>query len=98
MVSWQDSCHTLVAMKNFHLPLPEETYAQLRAVSTKTEIPATTLAREAIDAWLKAQARDARRAAMAEYADAVAGTLEDFDPDVEAAGLEHLAKMDPWRK
>ncbi len=35
---------------------------------------------------------------MARYADAVAGTIEDFDPDVEAAGLESLARMDPWRK
>jgi hypothetical protein len=85
-------------MKNFHLPLPEETYAQLRAEAARAEIPATALAREAIDAWLRAQARAARKAAMAEYAEAVAGTIEDFDPDVEAVGLESLAKLEPWRK
>jgi hypothetical protein len=85
-------------MKNFHVPLPEQTYAQLRAASERTEIPATTLAREAIDAWLREQTRQLRRAAMAEYADAVAGTIEDFDPQMEAAGLEHLAKMEKWPK
>jgi hypothetical protein len=83
-------------MKNFHVPLPEQTYSALRAVSTKTEIPATTLAREAIDVWLKAQERAATKAALEEYAAAVAGTIDDFDPDVEAAGLEHLAKMEKW--
>lgn len=35
-------------MKNFHLPLPEQTYAQLRAEAQRTQVPATTLAREAV--------------------------------------------------
>lgn len=32
-------------MKNFHLPLPEQTYIRLRAEAERTQIPATTLAR-----------------------------------------------------
>jgi hypothetical protein len=36
-------------MKNLHLPLPEQTYTQLRAEAERTQVPATTLAREAID-------------------------------------------------
>jgi len=39
-------------MKNFHLPLPEHTYALLRAEAEQTQVPATVLAREAIDSWL----------------------------------------------
>jgi len=34
-------------MKNFHLPLPEQTYTGLRAEAERTGVPATTLAREA---------------------------------------------------
>jgi hypothetical protein len=45
-------------MRNFHLPLPERTYALLRAEAERARVPATTLAREAIDAWLKDQIFD----------------------------------------
>jgi hypothetical protein len=55
-------------MRNFHLPLPEPTYTLLRAEAERTQVPATTLAREAIDSWLKAQARKARHDAIAAYA------------------------------
>jgi len=81
-------------MKNFHLPLPEQTYEQLRAVSSRLEIPATTLAREAIDAWLRERAKEAKRQALQEYIDSVAGTVDDLDPELEAAGLAHLAAME----
>jgi len=40
-------------MKNFHLPLPDQTYAHLRAEAERAEVPATALAREAIDWWLR---------------------------------------------
>lgn len=77
-------------MKNFHLPLPEQTYDQLRAVSAKTKIPATIIAREAIDEWLKRQLRQARHDAIAAYAKEVAGTEFDLDPLLLAASEEHL--------
>jgi hypothetical protein len=80
------------AMKNFHLPLPEQTYMQLRAEAERTQVPATTLAREAIDLWLREQMRKARHDAIAEYAAQVAGTDLDLDRDLESAGVEHLLK------
>ncbi len=49
-------------MKNFHLPLPEQTYTHLRAEAERAQVPATELAR----------------------------TEFDLDPDLEAAGVEHL--------
>lgn len=79
-------------MKNFHLPLPEPTYTLLRAEAERTQVPATTLAREAIDSWLKAQARKARHDAIAAYAAEMAGTNLDLDRELESAGISHLMK------
>ncbi len=79
-------------MKNFHLPLPEQTYTQLRAEAERTQVPATALAREAIDLWLRHQLRKARHEAIAAYAEKMAGTNLDLDPDLELAGIERLAK------
>jgi hypothetical protein len=77
-------------MKNFHLPLPEDTYARLRAEAERTQVPATALAREAIDLWLRQQLRKARYDAIAAYAKEMAGTSSDLDAELEAAGIEHL--------
>jgi hypothetical protein len=79
-------------MKNFHVPLPDETYQHLRSASKRSNIPATALAREAIDLWLRQQFRKARHDAMAAFAAENAGTAWDFDADLEAAGVEHLLK------
>jgi hypothetical protein len=77
-------------MKNFHLPLPEPTYTLLRAEAERTQVPATTLAREAIDSWLKSQARKARHDRIASYAAKMAGTGLDLDSALEAAAINHL--------
>jgi hypothetical protein len=81
-------------MKNFHLPLPEQTYIRLRAEAERTQVPATTLAREAVDSWLRQQSRKARQDAIAAYAQQMAGTPLDIDPDLESAGIEHLVTSD----
>ena len=79
-------------MKNFHLPLPERTYTDLRAEAERTGVPATTLARDAVDSWLRQQHRKARHEAIAAYAAQMAGTNLDLDTDLESAGIEHLVK------
>ncbi|HEX3745941.1 MAG TPA: hypothetical protein VHW09_18495 [Bryobacteraceae bacterium] len=79
-------------MKNFHLPLPEETYSHLKAEAERAQLPATILAREAIDSWLRQQLRKARHEAIANYAAEMAGTRFDLDSDLESAGIEHLVK------
>ena len=79
-------------MKNFHLPLPEQSYLRLRAEAERTQVPATTLAREAVDVWLRQQSRQARLDAIAAYANEMAGTPLDLDVDLESAGIEHLVK------
>jgi hypothetical protein len=87
-----------VDMKNFHLPLPDQTYTLLRAQAERTQVPATALAREAIDAWLKAQARQARKDAITAYAREMAGSEFDLDRDLEAAGIEHWLQSGRRRK
>lgn len=77
-------------MKILHLPLPEQTYNQLRVVAERSHVPAKTLAREAIDWWLRHQTRKARHAAVAAYAAEMAGTVLDLDPELESAGIERL--------
>ena len=79
-------------MRNFHLPLPERTYTQLRAAAERAQAPATILAREAIESWLREQSRQARYEAIAAYATETAGTRLDLDPDLESAGIELLLK------
>ncbi|MGC9972540.1 MAG: hypothetical protein ABSE56_18310 [Bryobacteraceae bacterium] len=85
-------------MKNFHLPLPEQTYSQLRAEAERAQVPATMLARQAVDMWLRYQARKARHDAIAAYAEEMAGTVLDLDPELESAGIEHLAEAGRKRK
>lgn len=75
-------------LHNFHVPLPTNIYGQLREESEKRKEPATAIARQAIEYWLKEQKKAARRAAIYEYAKEVAGSLEDLDPELESAGIE----------
>ena len=77
-------------MKNFHLPLPEQVYAKLRVEADRNGVPATTLAREAIDFWLRNQEKEARHKAIATYATQMAGTDLDLDSALESAGIESL--------
>jgi predicted transcriptional regulator len=77
-------------MKNFHLPLPDDTYEDLRAAAERSKVPATAIAREAIDVWLRQQSRDARHHAISAYAAEAAGTHLDLDAYLEAAAIEHL--------
>ena len=55
---------------------PQDTHAQLLAQAQRTQVPATTLARKG--------------AAISAYAEEMAGTGLDFDPDLESAAIELL--------
>jgi hypothetical protein len=79
-------------MKIFNVPLPDQTYAHLLADAERVRVPATRLAREAIEFWLSGQAVKARHEAIVAYAAEIAGTNLDLDPELEAAGIDHLLK------
>ena len=78
-------------MRNFHLPLPEEVYRDLREEATRASQPATALARQAIELWLRHRRKVARHEAIAAFAAENAGSSLDLDTELEAASLEHLS-------
>ncbi len=83
-----------IALRNFHVPLPDEIYSELRAEAERAQQPATLLARMAIEAWLEERRAAALHAEIAAYAQRNGGTSFDLDPDFEAASLELWAKLE----
>jgi hypothetical protein len=83
------------ALRNFHLPLPEDVYEALRQEATELRKPATAVAREVIEAWLRERKRAGVREAIATYAAKHAGTTADLDPALEKASLEVLRARKP---
>lgn len=81
-------------MKNFHLPLPEETYEELKTEAQRNRIPATSMARHAIQSWLAARQKAQRRNAIAAYAASMAGTRFDLDATLERATVELLLQSE----
>ena len=77
--------------KNFHLPLPSDTYDELRKAAERLGEPATAVARAAISEWLERQKQCAIEQRIAEYAAAVGGSQDDLDRGLERAGLETIA-------
>jgi hypothetical protein len=76
--------------KNFHLPLPADVYEALREEAAAVKRPATVVAREAIELWLRERRKRVVREAVAAYAAEHAGTAADLDPALEQAGVEVL--------
>jgi hypothetical protein len=77
-------------MKNLHVPLTPNLDAALRAEATRRNQPATVLARQAIEEWLRQQQKRALHQAIASYASEWAGSDVDLNEDLEKAGVEHL--------
>lgn len=88
---------TKAAIRNFHLPLPQGVYEALRDEAASLRRPATVVAREAIEAWLRERKRAGVRDAIATYALKHAGTAADLDPSLESASLELLRGKKPRR-
>lgn len=77
-------------MKNFHIPLPEALYDELRSAAREADQSATQFAQELMRAGLEQWRRTRRRQQTAAYARQVAGSAEDLDPEWERAGIESL--------
>ena len=76
--------------QNFHLPLPDAVYRRLRKEADRRRVPATTLAREAVEVWLEKAHWDALHAEIAQYAQQQAGTKADLDEQLESAAVKTL--------
>lgn len=77
-------------MHNFHLPLPTDVYEGLRETARRLSVPATQLARQALEEWLRQQRVNAVHEELASYARAHGGTAADLDEPLEGAAVEHL--------
>jgi hypothetical protein len=82
-------------MKNLHLPLPDQVYEDLKSEAERSRMPATSMARHAIQAWLAARKKSARRQAIAAYAVEMAGTEFDLDRALERAKVDFLLESEP---
>jgi hypothetical protein len=76
------------AVRNFHLPLSEPLYRRLRDAAARANQPATTVARYALEHWLREHRKAVVREAIAAYAAEVGGTRDDLDSAFEAASRE----------
>ncbi|MEW6277572.1 MAG: hypothetical protein AB1758_03035 [Candidatus Eremiobacterota bacterium] len=76
--------------RNFHVPIPAPLREELREAAARLGKPATVLAREAIERYLRQLRREAVDAAITEWALEMAGTEYDLDPQLEQAGIEFL--------
>jgi len=81
---------TRVAMRTFHLPLPEHLHEALRSEATAEHRPATEILRQALEEWLALRRKGRVAAEIQAYAEAMAGTALDLDANLEAAGVDHL--------
>lgn len=79
-------------LRNFHLPLPKDLYEELRRQARRRGRPATVVAREAIEASLRARRRQELADEISEYARKSAGTAADLDRGLEEAAIESLRK------
>jgi predicted transcriptional regulator len=82
------------AIHNFHLPLPDSLYEELKEEAKKRKRPATVVARGAIAAWLRSVRRSEVSEAIAAYATRYAGTDADLDEAFEATGIESWLNAD----
>ena len=73
-----------------HVPLSTDIHTRLKAEAKRSGRLATVLVREAIEIWLEERERAVLHHAIAHYAQAVAGTSDDLDADMEKAAVEHL--------
>ena len=94
------SLHAVTARRyrNLHVQLPESIARRLHLAAKRDGVPATAVARKAIESWLEEHERAVVCEAVAEYARAMAGTAADLDQQLEAAAAEDLLGEDDGDK
>ncbi len=83
-----------MTMTTVHLLLPDDLHRALRAEAERQKRSANQVLREALEAWLEARRRKILQDAIRGYAEAMAGTPFDLDPDLEAAATKALLADD----
>jgi len=80
--------------KKLNLPLSNETHRALFEEARRTGVPATRLAREALEDWLRQRERKRRREEVRRFAVENAGGEYDLDPALESIAAEELQGFD----
>ena len=71
--------------KNLHVPLDAALHERLVAQAKRIGSPVTSVAREAIEAWITEQERRVQHEAIRAYSEAMAGSPADLDEVLEEA-------------
>lgn len=75
---------------NFHLPLPTPIYRELQEEAKRSKLTITSIARQAIEQWVKQKQEQNIEASITNYAKEHGGSEFDLDPQLEATSLKHL--------
>jgi predicted DNA-binding protein len=78
------------ALKNCHIPLPNNLYSRLKKEAKQSKQPVTKLVRYAVESWLEQQQSLMIEEELTKYVNSCAGSKHDLDPDLEAASIDHL--------
>lgn len=84
------SIHKKTRIHNFHVPLPEDLYKNLKKEAMQFHMAATELARYAIMFWLKKAQKASLHKAISKYAAGCAGTEFDLDKEFEKESMNLL--------
>ncbi len=84
--------------KNFHVPLPDDTYLALREAAERLKKPATQIVRDVVESWIKEWKKEILRQELVAYVETNAGSRYDLDPELEAAGVDHLLKTEEGKQ
>lgn len=80
---------------NLHVPLPDSVFQDLKRVATQMRRPLTDIAREALATWMAERQREALLREIQEYAQAIAGSHEDLDAELEASAIDDWMRNEP---
>jgi hypothetical protein len=83
---------SLPKVRNFHVPLAANLYTELHRQAALAGLPATALAREALDDWLRQRKRERLQSELQAYVTATAGTHEDLDDELAHTSAELFAE------
>ncbi len=82
------------ATKKLSLPIPDEMHRELFDESRRTGVPATKLARSALEEWLRRRRRERRQEEVHQFAIEHAGTDYDLDTQIESVAADELRDFD----
>ena len=77
-------------MKSVVLTLPDDVHTEIERAAQLDRKAAPQLILDVVANWLARRAAADTERQLTEYVEAVAGTMEDLAPDLEAAGIESL--------